>query len=359
MPLGRRKIIIVWVAVVAIMATIAGMISCGSGERKVQLKISNAASLIVPLQAMEKEFESKYPNIDVMLEGHGSLQVIRSVTELGENVDLAAVADYQLVPLLMYPAQMPENRGPYADWCIEFATNKLGIAYTTDSMYSTEISAQNWYEILSRPDVRIGLADPRIDSLGYRALMAIQLAQNYYKDNTLFEKLIIDNFSAGFEVVNAQGVTTIKIPQLVKPTQQRISLRSYSIQLLALLESGDIDYGFEYESVDKQRGLMFLELPPEIDLSSLDYAGQYKKVRVELRFQRFATIEPRFEGTQIIYGITIPRNAPHPREAEKFLEFLLGPDGQRILAENYQPALVPAEADGIDNMPAGLKPFIK
>jgi len=344
---------------VVIMASAAGLMSCGSGGHKVQLKISNAASLIVPFQEIEKEFETRYPNIDVMLEGHGSIQVIRSVTELGQDIDLAAVADYQLIPLLMYQAQMPDKSGPYADWCIKFATNKLGIAYTANSQYSAEINAQNWYEILSRPDVRIGLADPRIDSLGYRALIAIQLAQDYYQDNTLFKKLIIDNFSTGFEVTTIQGITTIKVPQLVKPTEKRISLRSYSIQLLALLESGDIDYGFEYESVAKQRGLKFLELPPEIALSSREFADRYKQVRVELGFQRFATIEPRFEGAQIIYGITIPRNAKHPQEAEKFLEFLLGPDGQRILAENYQPSLVPAEADGIDNVPAGLRQFIK
>jgi molybdate/tungstate transport system substrate-binding protein len=356
--LGRRNIFTVLVGAALMIVSITGLISCGGGH-KVTLKISNAASLIVPFQEMEKEFESRNPNIDVMLEGHGSIQVIRSVTELGQDMDLAAVADFQLVPLLMYPAQMPDNRGPYADWCIKFATNKLGIAYKAGTLYSTEINAQNWYEILSRPDVRIGLADPRIDSLGYRALIAIQLAQQYYQDNTLFQKLIIANFSAGFEVTNNEDITTIKIPQLVKPVEKRVSLRSYSIQLLALLESGDIDYAFEYESVAKQRGLKFLELPSEIDLSSRDYSDRYGQGKGELGFQRFTSVEPVFEGAQIIYGITIPRNAPHPQEAEKFLEFLLGPDGQRILAANYQPALVPAEADGLANMSEGLRSFFK
>jgi molybdate/tungstate transport system substrate-binding protein len=351
-----RKISIICVVMAVIIASTAILTSCGSD--KVQLKISHAASLMVPFQEIEREFESRYPNIDVMLEGHGSIQVIRSVTELGEDIDLAAVADYQLIPLLMYQTQMPDNSGSYADWYIEFATNKLGIAYTTDSLYSAEINAQNWYEILARPDVRIGLADPRIDSLGYRALFAIQLAQNYYKDNTLFQKLIIDNFSAGFEVDDTRDITTIKVPQLVKPTQQRVSLRSYSIQLLALLQSGDVDYSFEYESVAKQQGLKFLELPPEIDLSSQDYADQYGQVRVDLGFQRFASVAPQFEGAQIIYAITIPRNSSHPEEAEIFLEFLLGPDGQRILNENYQPPLISGEADDITRVPAALKPFL-
>ena len=354
-----KKIIMVVAAGLVSVSSIS-LTACGSGvPDKVQLKISNADSLMIPFQAIAKEFEAKYPNIRVELQEYGSIQVIRSVTELDQNVDLASVADYQLIPLLMYQAQMPNNGGPYADWNIEFATNKLGIAYTNNSQYSSEINDQNWYDILSRPDVRLGLADPLIDSLGYRTLIAIELAQNYYKNNTLFQKLISDNFSPGFEVNTAQGITTIRVPALVEPTQSRISLRGYSIELLALLQSGDIDYTFEYESVAKQQGLQFLELPPEIDLSSQAYADQYQQIKVDLGFQRFATVTPQFVGSQIIYGITIPRNAPHPKEAEEFLEFLLGPDGQRILTENYQPSLIPPTADDVAKLPPALQLLLK
>jgi molybdate/tungstate transport system substrate-binding protein len=354
-----KKIIMVLAAGLVSVSSIS-LTSCGSGvQNKVQLKISNADSLMIPFQAIAKEFEAKYPNIQVALEEYGSIQVVRSVTELDQNVDLASVADYQLIPLLMYQAQMPNNGGPYANWNIEFATNKLGIAYTNNSRYSSEINNQNWYDILSRPDVRLGLADPLIDSLGYRTLIAIELAQNYYNDSSLFQKLIMDNFSPGFEANTIHGITTIKVPALVEPTQARISLRGYSIELLALLQSGDIDYTFEYESVAKQQGLQFLELPPEIDLSSQDYVDQYQQIKVDLGFQRFATVTPQFVGSQIIYGITIPRNAPHPKEAEEFLEFLLGSEGQRILAENYQPSLIPPTVDDVAKLPEALQLLLK
>ena len=45
-----------------------------------------------------------------------------------------------------------------------------------------------------------------------------------------------------------------------------ILLRGASIQLIALLESGDLDYGFEYESVIRQHGLKLLSLPDEVNL---------------------------------------------------------------------------------------------
>jgi molybdate/tungstate transport system substrate-binding protein len=353
-----KKFLLPVLCLAAVLSISAG--SCTSkGSNRVELKVLNAGSLMVPFQALEHEFELKYPDIDVLPEGHGSVQVIRYITELGKEVDLAAVADAQLIPLLMYPARIPDGKGLYADWYIKFVSNRLGIAYTAGSAYSSEITAENWYEIIARPDVRIGLADPGIDSLGYRALMAVQLAENYYGDGAIFEKLIADNFNSAFEVIQTDGIATIKVPELLKPSQKRVFLRSYSIQLLALLESGEVDYAFEYESVARQRGLKFINLPREIDLSSPDYADQYQRVRVKLEFQRFASVMPEFEGVPIIYGITIPRNAPHQKEAILFLEFLLGAEGQRIFTESFQPPLVPAEADGIDNVPAELRPFIK
>jgi len=33
----------------------------------------------------------------------------------------------------------------------------------------------------------------------------------------------------------------------------------------------------------------------------------------------------------------IPSNAPHPQAAEQFIAFLLGPTGQAVMAQNYQP----------------------
>jgi molybdate/tungstate transport system substrate-binding protein len=50
--------------------------------------------------------------------------------------------------------------------------------------------------------------------------------------------------------------------------------------LLGLLESSDIDYTFEYESVAIQHELGFVVLPEEIDLSTEDFFDRYPQVRV-------------------------------------------------------------------------------
>jgi len=324
---------------------------------KTDLHVIIAGSLLVPFQALEKEFESLNPDIDVLLDGHGSVQVIRSVTELNNKADLVVVADAQLIPLMMYSLQLPETSLPYADWCLRFSTNRLGIAYKDQSAYSSEINADNWYEIISRPDVTIGLADPRIDAMGYRTLMAIQLAEDYYHDDTIFEKSIGSAFAPPMDIKRQGAVAVITVPEVVKSTQSRVKLRSYSIQLMALLESGDLDYSFEYESVAKQRGLSFLTLPAGIDLSSQDHEKQYQQVMVDLDFKRFASVVPQFAGTQIVYGLTIPENAVHSPEAVRFIEFLLGSEGQRIFAQSHQPLLPTPACDHAEALPEALKPL--
>ena len=280
------------------------------------------------------------------------------MTELQEDVDVAAVADSQLVHLLMYDTPLPDKNGTYADWCIDFAGNSLGLAYTDKSRYAAEINTGNWNRILSRPEVKIGFSDPRIDSLGYRALMLLQLASDYYKDNHLMEKIIGDGSSSGLNISTQTGLTTIIVPEIWKPISNRVILRTYSLQVLSLLESGDVDYSFEYESVARQHGFKFITLPLSINLSSAQYESEYQQVRVKMEYQRFASVNPEFKGSQIVYGITIPNNAPHPVEAEKFLEFLLGPDGREILNKNYQPPLTPPVCDNTGRVPEGLGRYL-
>jgi molybdate/tungstate transport system substrate-binding protein len=313
---------------------------------------------MVPFQALEKAYETKYPNVDVLIEGHGSIQVIRQVTELYREADVIAVADYSLIPLLMYDV-LADNGQPYADWTIMFASNRLGIAYAQESKYSQDLNSENWYQILYRPDVRLGFSDPRFDSLGYRALMVIELAEDYYGDDGIFYKLVTNSFDPPIAANKQNGRQIISVPELVRPKAERIFLRGYSVQLLALLQAREIDYAFEYESVAQQFGLQFLELPAEIDLSSEICSTEYRRVAVRLDFQRFASITPSFEGQPIIYGITIPVNASHYDEAVRFLEFLLGHEGQQILRQNYHPPMVPAEADDEAGVPVELRALLE
>ena len=320
------------------------------------LRVFCAGSLILPFSELEKAFEAANPGIDVQTEFHGSIQVMRHVTDLHEAIDVVATADQALIPMLMYATDDPDTGEPYADWYLHFAGNKIGLAYTPQSQRAGELTAENWYTILADPRVRFGLADPRIDPSGYRTLMALRLAEEFYGQPGIFQDLLGGKFSYPIGIFKETGYTEISVPEILEPRlDSNLALRGASIQLVALLQSGDLDYAFEYESVIRQHGLELLALPEEVNLGSDTQAEIYRHVEVKLDFQRFARIKPVFRGEPIGYGITIPSNAPQPAIAERYIQFLLSNEGRGIMEAFYHPLFEEIRCDQGENVPEGLK----
>jgi molybdate/tungstate transport system substrate-binding protein len=329
-----------------------------SGSGKTPLVVFAAGSLIIPFGDLEKAFENKYPEIDVQAQYHGSIQVMRHATELHEPIDVVATADATLIPMLMYSTNNPDTGLPYADWYIRFASNHLAIAYQPESIYADVINSENWYSILSRSDIKVGIADPRFDASGYRALMAFALAQQYYQVPRIFVDMFSGDFNYPFGIFIENDLTTITVPEIVEPVAgSHVVIRGASMALIALLNSGDLDYAFEYESVIEQHGLSMVQLPEAINLGDEAYAEMYNTVQVNLDFQRFASVKPVFRGERIGYGITIPSSSPHPAEAAVFIEFLLSSEGRAIMQEDRHPLFDPAIGENFINIPVNLRPY--
>lgn len=345
-------------SIIALLLTAAIIFSgcSGNGAKKSTLVVLEADSLMVPFAQIQTAFEQANPDINVELQSYGSIQAIRQVTELGQQADLVAVADATLVPMMMYQTKMADGN-PYADWDIESNTNQLVLAYTPTSKYADEINADNWYQIISRPDVAFGLTDPRIDAVGYRTLMTLGLAAAYYNDTTLVQDAVGSHFSMPITADTINGITTVSVPELLEPTDSHLVLRNVDTELLALLQSGNIDYTLDYKSVVIQEGLNYLELPPEINLGDVSDTAAYQKVTVNMNYQRFATVSPNFAGTPIIYGMTIPNNAQNTAAAIKFIQFVLSPEGQKIFQNCNQPELIPPICDNVSALPDALKPL--
>jgi len=325
---------------------------------RVHLLVLEAGSLMIPFAAVEEAFEAANPDIDVELEAHGSIQVIRHVTDLHRPIDVVASADHALLSQLMYQSVNPDTGQPYASWNIRFAGNRVALAFSPTAPGADGLDANNWPEIVSQPRTRLGLADPRFDALGYRQLMVLKLAEQVYGRPHLFTDLLAGRFIAPITAAQAQGHTTIHVPELLEPRpNSTLVLRGSSVQLIPLLQSGDVDYIFEYESVARQHGLQHVVLPDGLNLSTPALNDFYGQVSVQLDFRRFSSIEPVFAGEHIAYGLTIPANAPQPAAAERFIAFLLGAEGQRIMAAHHHPLLSPPTVDHPERLPALLQPL--
>ncbi len=305
----------------------SSLMACGESseteEMSGTLQIYHAGSLTIPFARVTEEFNKLYPDVEILAEGAGSATTIRKVTELGKECGVIGSADYTLIPELMFP--------DYAGWYIIFASNQMCIAYTGTSQFADEINSDNWYEILQREGVSYGRSDPDQDPCGYRTLMVWQLAEKYYNAAGLYDNLY-----------EAPG-------DLMRPK---------SVELIALLESGDLDYAFEYTSVAAQHNLKHVKLPAEINLSDENKKDFYAQALVEI-----AGSEPgetiTMQGKPIVYGITIPEDFPRMELAIAWVDFLLGPDGVAIMEANGQPAIVPAMTNDAGKLPKALKEYVE
>ncbi|MBN1134874.1 MAG: tungstate ABC transporter substrate-binding protein WtpA [Methanosarcinaceae archaeon] len=308
------------------------------------LKIFHAGSLSIPFEELEIKFEELHPGVDVQREPSGSAKCVRMITELGREADILASADYNLIPTMMMP--------DFADWYVAFAKNQIVLAYTDDSKYSDEINQDNWYEILRRPDVVYGFSNPNDDPCGYRSQMVTQLAETYYNDDQIYDDIMAANVAMTASADNDTYLITVPASEAINPNTNKVMVRSMEVELSAALEAGEIDYFYIYRSVAVQHGFKFIELPSQIDLSSIQYADTYKKVQLQMGDGTVVI------GTPIVYGVTIPKNAPQPDLAVDFVEFLLGEEGQKVFNENGQPPIVPAITNNLESVPQELVPLL-
>jgi len=139
--------------------------------------------------------------------------------------------------------------------------------------------------------------------------------------------------------------------------KDRRYIRPKEVDLLALLEVGELDYIFIYRSVAEQHELEYLILPDEINLKKTEFADFYKSASIRLTGKKPGTFITK-AGAPIIYGVSIPHNAPNRALAMTFLAFLLDADkGGAILERNGQTTVVPAPTDTFDKLPESLKVF--
>lgn len=296
-----------------LLPTLVGVIllTAGAARGKENVIVFHAGSLTVPLAAMEKAFEAAHPEIDILREAGGSTKLARMISELHKPADIMVSADYLVIDKALIPA--------HADWNIRFATNQLVLCYTPRSRFADEMRPDNWYEILARPGVVWGHSDPNLDPCGYRSLMVLQLAEKFYGKPGLYDRLIANRPEA--------------------------NVRPKSVELVSLMETGNMDYAWEYLSVAVQHGLQYVRLDEHINLSNSQLDGFYRQAVVEVAGSQPGTRVTEI-GQSCTYGLTLVKGAPNPGGAVLFLEYLLSPEGGlKILESMGQPPLIPARVD--------------
>ncbi|MFB6170539.1 MAG: extracellular solute-binding protein [Haloarculaceae archaeon] len=285
------------------------------------MTIFHAGSLGPPFGAAEPKFEDEY-GVDVTREAKGSVASTQKITQQGRTADVLGVSDFRLIRNRILP--------DFGDWYAIFTTNAMSIQYREDSPGAGDISADNWWEVLTRDDVTIGHSDPAVDPGGYRAVMTQQLGAIEFEGERLYD-------DATYQKLRENSTV---------PTGTETNLEGQ-------LKSGELDYVFYYQSISSTSGMPYVDLQPEVDLSKATsaYAEHYAKATVE-------TDSGNFEGAPIAYGITVPSVAEAPDRGAQWVEYFGTDPGRQILKSKglvpVDPIVVPASAEGIPDRVASI-----
>jgi molybdate/tungstate transport system substrate-binding protein len=301
------------------MGVFAAARTAAAQEPSGPLVVFNAGSLAQPMRELLRAFRTRHPAVVPAQENSGSVEAARKLTDLGKIPDVLGVADYNVLPALLIPA--------HASWYVTFARNSMVLAYTLESRGAAEINAENWWQVLLRPRVRTGRADPALDPNGYRVLMLSRLAEAHYGQPGLARRLL-----------------AAMPPRYMRPKEA---------DLTALLEAGELDYIWTYRSLAETSKLRYVTLPREIDLSDPALAGRYAAVSVRVPGAGGAADSVEFRGEPILYALTIPTRAPHPRTALLFARFVLSPEGSAVLRRSGF-LVAPPQVGGPGRPPQGL-----
>ena len=288
--------------------------------RESLVNIFHAGSLTTPIKDMIAAYTKLHPEVGFRTESSGSVAAAQKIATGGRIADVLMSADYKVIDDLLIPK--------FATWNARFARNDMVVGYTDQSKFASEVTADNWFDILQRPDVTYGHTDPSKDPAGYRAVMLWQLAEKFYNKPGLFDQL--NNAPAAKNVISSDPYGDLK--------------------------AGKVDYIFSYRSTIMQNGFKFVELPADVNLSDPAKADLYATAKVEITGAdgQKSTIA----GLPIVYGLTVPNNARHPNEATAFVKFVLGPDGQAIMQKYGQPPIAPAMVADPKAVPADLQTLV-
>ena len=241
---------------------------------------------------------------------HGIGQAAMGLAHLIVSKTMAADV---FVSVSAAPAELVERAG-FASQAVPVASTAMVLAYSPKSRFAAAFAAAKnggWTKILDNPALRFGRTDPAVDPQGQYVLFTLQLAQAYYK---------LPGFAA--QVAGAPG-NPAEI--FAEPS------------LLARLQDGQIDATLSYKSAVISQHLPYMNLPPQINLSSPAFASAYRRAALTLTLKGMRrTLHPR----PLVFYAQVLKNAPDPQAAQAFMAFLSGPQGQKILArDGYGPGL--------------------
>lgn len=304
-----------------------GSASTSSAAPKSKISVLYAGSLV---NLMEKKVGPAYTQATGYPyegEGKGSSALANEIKGKLRTPDIFISADANVDKSLMGSAN-----GNYVSWYAPFARTSIVIGYNPSSKFAADLQAaasgsKPWYQVLEEPGLRLGRTDPALDPKGVRTIIVMKLAQQYYHQPNLSQKIL--------------GAT--ENASQIFPEEE----------LVSRLGSGQLDAGFFYLNEVKEQNLPYITLPDQVNLSNPSLNTTYAQA---------SYTDPKTgkttKGAATVYTISIPSTSKNMPGAIAFVSFLLSAQGGSILTGDGMTLVTPAVSGNAATVPGQLQPIL-
>jgi molybdate/tungstate transport system substrate-binding protein len=317
-----------------------------SNEQQIQQNqgkvfVMYAASLIKTFEnSIGPSFEKK-TGYTYTGEGRGAVQIANMVIDRQRKPDVfVSAGTIPIMKLMMLNTgdndaadkQQQELRHPIAQWLVKFASAEIVIAYSDTSHFHLDLDKAKkgqipWYQVLSKPGFKFGRTDPELNPLGYYMIIAAKLANIYYNDHNIKQRILGQD----------------RNPKQIFPEET----------LTTTLETGQLDAIAAYKHEAIARGLPYITLPSQINLAYSAFSDFYKKASYTLGTSQTVHGEP------IYFSLTIPEaTVSNLNGAISFVMFLLSTDGEHVLRSQGLNYIKPIAEGKVDKIPFAIRNII-
>jgi len=334
------------VIVVAIIAVAAGFAAGylvrpvagpAGGNPNLVLSISAAGTLAPIFPAIASAVANGTPGASAPLAAQqyqGSLAALAAIGTLHQPFDVAAAADFRLIPQILEPT--------YAGYEIVFGSTPEVLAYDPSVAAFDGINTTNWPAKLTASGVVLGIANQSTDPNGYNGIFVLEL-QGLLQNGSL--STLYDHFY------------TTPVGGLAEPdpTTTRVEPESQAATLLA---AHAVSAFIIYRSYAVSQHLSYVTLDPRVGLGSTDVddIAVYANASTAILSGGGTTL---VRGAPVLFSATVPLNAPNTDLGVSFLDYLASPAGFAILTAAGFTPIFPAYTDqDPDALPGALTPDV-
>jgi len=270
----------------------------------------------------------------------GSLDVTTAITTGTGRADVAAVADYRLIPQLLEPK--------YAGYEVVFGTTPEVLVYKSGNPAFTGVDSTNWPSKLlnATASAPFGIWNASTDPNGYNEIFSMMLQGMLYDGGNT--SAVYSHFYNGAPGSYATGTGITKL--------------EHESQAATLIATGVISAAITYRSYAVVNGLSFVSFNPIVGLgeNTSGALADYAKLSTSI-ISASGGLE-KVAPAPVLFAVTVPANAPNPALGAAFLHLLLSPEGSDILADAAQGGaftpIFPGWSDDPSAVPSVLAPDV-